>query len=52
MVVVGGPLVKAMYPDHCNRCDDPIHKGEEIVLKRTALGTVIVHPRCASGQDE
>lgn len=44
--------MRAQYPDFCHRCDGPIAKGEEIVLKRTALGTVVIHPRCASGQED
>lgn len=44
--------MKARYPGHCNRCDDPIRKGEEVVLRRVLGLMSMIHVRCASGQED
>lgn len=44
--------MKAKYAGDCDRCDEPIKRGADIVIK-TVLGMpVMLHPWCASGQDD
>lgn len=44
--------MKAKYAGDCDRCPDPIKRGENIIIKQVLGMPVMIHPRCASGQED